>query len=143
LYRFDRGSTTDERSCYLGDRWFDAARVNAVEVSSAAEGLADRPFEEVAPMTIAAEQVRHIAALAQLELTDAEVAAMQRDLGAILEYVEQLKEVDVAAVEPMTHAATLVNPLRDDVVQPPPGPAALANAPARSGDLVAVPRFLE
>lgn len=94
-------------------------------------------------MTIAAEQVRHIAALAQLELTDAEIAAMQRDLGAILEYVEQLKELDVAGIEPMTHAATLVNPLRDDAVVPPPGSAALGNAPARSGDLVAVPRFLE
>jgi len=94
-------------------------------------------------MKITAEQVLHIAALAQLELTEAEVAAMQRDLGAILDYVEQLKEIDVAGVEPMTHAATLVNPLRDDVVQAPPGPRALANAPARAGDLVAVPRFLE
>ncbi len=94
-------------------------------------------------MAIAVEQVQHIAALAKLELGAPEVAAMQRDLAAILDYVEQLKDVDVTGVEPMTHAAELVNPLRDDVVQPPAGPAALANAPARAGDLVAVPRFLE
>ncbi|MBN2361230.1 MAG: Asp-tRNA(Asn)/Glu-tRNA(Gln) amidotransferase subunit GatC [Deltaproteobacteria bacterium] len=94
-------------------------------------------------MAIGSEQVLHIAALARLELGAAEIAEMQRDLGAILDYVEQLRGLDVADVEPMTHAATLATPLRDDAVVTPPGAAALANAPARAGDLVAVPRFLE
>ncbi len=56
-------------------------------------------------MKVDRETVAHIAALAQLELDEAEAAAMERDLASILAYVEQLNELDLAGVEPMAQAA--------------------------------------
>jgi len=92
------------------------------------------------------DEVRRIAALARLKLSAEEEQVFQGQLSAILEYVEQLKELDVSGFEPMTHALAAgdVPPLRDDVVRPSLQPEeALANAPAREGTCFKVPRIIE
>ena len=95
-------------------------------------------------MKLTREQVRHVATLAHLALSPEEEAKMQEQLSAILEAVETLRELDTAAVEPTSHAASAVGGWREDTVQPSlPAEKALANAPARVGTSFAVPRILE
>lgn len=85
-----------------------------------------------------------IAALAQLELTPAEAAAMQRDLEAILEYINQLQQVATEGVQPMAHAFSAGTPLREDRVQPSVSQQeALANAPEKREAMFQVPQILE
>jgi aspartyl-tRNA(Asn)/glutamyl-tRNA(Gln) amidotransferase subunit C len=92
---------------------------------------------------ISEEEVREIATLARLRLSDEEVARMTQDLDAILGYVAALREVDTASVEPMTHAVPFDCPLRADEVSPSlPLEAALANAPRREGSFFQVPRIM-
>ena len=55
-------------------------------------------------MALSAKDVRWVAHLARLELTDAELETMTRQLGAILDYVDSLKQVNTDGVEPMAHA---------------------------------------
>ena len=59
--------------------------------------------------------VRHVAKLARLSLTDADVSRLTHQLGTILDYVGQIGEVDVEGVEPMATAVAMKNVLRDDV----------------------------
>jgi aspartyl-tRNA(Asn)/glutamyl-tRNA(Gln) amidotransferase subunit C len=96
-------------------------------------------------MSLSVEEVRRIALLARLKLSPEEERLFQEQLSAILEYVEQLNELDVEAVEPMTHAlADEAPPLREDVVRPGlPIGEALAAAPAREGSCFKVPRIIE
>ncbi len=97
-------------------------------------------------MSLSLAEVRRIAVLARLKLSPEEERVFQGQLSAILEYVEQLKELDVSRVEPMTHALATgdLPPLRDDVVRPSlPPEEALANAPAREGTCFKVPRIIE
>jgi aspartyl-tRNA(Asn)/glutamyl-tRNA(Gln) amidotransferase subunit C len=95
-------------------------------------------------MKIDADQVRHVAHLARLKLTDEEVERFAGQLSAILDYVEQLNEVDTTDVPPTAHALPIHNVLRDDVAQPSLTPdEALANAPQREGDYFALPKVLE
>ncbi|HVX84442.1 MAG TPA: Asp-tRNA(Asn)/Glu-tRNA(Gln) amidotransferase subunit GatC [Phycisphaerae bacterium] len=89
-------------------------------------------------------QVRHVARLARLKLTDADVARYATQLTAILGYVAQLKSVDVTGAEPMAHPLPLKNVMRDDVVAPGLSTdQVLANAPAREGPYFAVPKVLD
>ncbi|HET8540253.1 MAG TPA: Asp-tRNA(Asn)/Glu-tRNA(Gln) amidotransferase subunit GatC [Anaeromyxobacter sp.] len=96
-------------------------------------------------MALSLEEVRRIAALARLRLSPEEEETFAVQLSAILGYVEQLRELDVSAVEPMTHALAEGDvPLRADALQPSLSPAdALANAPAREGTCFKVPRIIE
>ena len=88
------------------------------------------------------EEVREIAVLARLALGQDEVARMTQDLDAILGYVNALRELDTAAVEPMTHAVPFDCPLRPDVVAPSlTVDEALANAPRREASFFQVPRI--
>jgi aspartyl-tRNA(Asn)/glutamyl-tRNA(Gln) amidotransferase subunit C len=64
--------------------------------------LSGRVCQETSFMKIAPEDVQRIASLAQLELTSDELAAMQKDLSAILGYIDQLSELDTSSVEAMT-----------------------------------------
>jgi aspartyl-tRNA(Asn)/glutamyl-tRNA(Gln) amidotransferase subunit C len=64
------------------------------------------------------DDILHVAKLARLELTDDEIARFSTELTAILDYVEQLKGVDVEDVAPTSHTLPLKNVLRDDVVTP-------------------------
>ena len=97
-------------------------------------------------MSLSLEEVRRVALLARLRLSPQEEQVFQGQLSAILDYVEQLKELDVSNVEPMTHAlaAGEAAPLRADEVRPSFAPdEALANAPAREGTCFKVPRIIE
>jgi len=88
--------------------------------------------------------VRYIAELAKVALTDEEAAKFQSQLGIVLEYVEKLKAVDVSSVEPTAHASPVFNVVREDV--PRDGftrTEALANAPRQGGGLFVVPKVLE
>lgn len=95
-------------------------------------------------MSLDTATVRRIAKLARIRLEEAEVATLQGELNAILGYVEQLSEVDVAGVEPLSGGAQMAMRLRADVVTD--GEIAeqiLANAPARAGQFFAVPKVVE
>ena len=67
---------------------------------------------------ITREEVQHIAKLARLGLTEQEVEKYQKELSAILGYIEKLKEVDVSKVEPTSQAVLLENIMRKDEKSP-------------------------
>jgi aspartyl-tRNA(Asn)/glutamyl-tRNA(Gln) amidotransferase subunit C len=95
-------------------------------------------------MSLTAEQVRWVAHLARLELTDAELATLTPQLSAIVDYVNQLQQVNTDGVEPLAHALETHNVFRADEPAPSlPVDAALANAPQRRGDFYAVPAVLD
>jgi aspartyl-tRNA(Asn)/glutamyl-tRNA(Gln) amidotransferase subunit C len=93
---------------------------------------------------ISREDVEHVARLSRLALSEAEVERMREQLSGILAYIDKLRALDTAGVEPTSHAVPLVNVMRDDDTRPclPPD-AALANAPDRSGGFFRVPRIIE
>lgn len=89
-------------------------------------------------------EVRHIATLSRLQLTDKEVAVMAEELSVIVGYVDQLREVDVEGVDPTAHAVDVKNVFREDVVKESIGVAnALANAPQREDSYFKVPKVLD
>jgi aspartyl-tRNA(Asn)/glutamyl-tRNA(Gln) amidotransferase subunit C len=96
-------------------------------------------------MAIDEKTVRKVAKLARLALPEERVAPMAGELNAILAWIEQLNEVDVEGVEPMTSAvegATL--PMRADVVNDGGDPArVLANAPKAEDGFYVVPKVVE
>ena len=95
-------------------------------------------------MKISREQVDHVALLARIELSEQERETFTEQLSAILEYIEQLNELDTASVEPMAHAATPGNVLRPD--EPRPSLSTdemLANAPDRTESSYKVPRVID
>ena len=88
--------------------------------------------------------VGYVARLAHLELTDEEERRFSSQLGDILQYMEKLRELDVAGVEPTMHGHGRVNAFRDDAPAPFDGAGALlSNAPARSGDEYRLPKIVE
>ena len=89
-------------------------------------------------------EVEHVARLARLDLPPDEKERMRSQLDAILGYVEQLRRVDTAGVEPTAHVLPLVNVMREDEVRPSyPAEAMLANAPEPEDGQFRVPRILE
>jgi aspartyl-tRNA(Asn)/glutamyl-tRNA(Gln) amidotransferase subunit C len=89
------------------------------------------------------EEVREIAVLARLALSEDEIARMTQDLGAILGYVDALRELDTSTTEPMTHAVPFDCPLRPDEVGVSLSvDEALANAPRREASFFQVPRIV-
>lgn len=98
-------------------------------------------------MKLIDDQVRYVADLANLQLSDEEVKRMSHDLGEILTHVEQLNELDTASVEPMAQVlydADETATLREDVVHTPLGnQAALENAAASGNGYFKVPRVIE
>ena len=79
---------------------------------------------------LTAEEVRHVAELAKLRLTEAEIEQYAGQLSAILEYAERLQEVDTSSVPPTPYILPLVNVMREDVSAPSlSNDEALANAP--------------
>lgn len=91
---------------------------------------------------ISEEEVRHVANLARLGLTDDEVTKMSGQLGAILGSVEQIGELDLKDVPPTTNALNLTNVLRPDEPHAELSPdEALSTAPDAADDLFAVPRI--
>lgn len=86
--------------------------------------------------------VRYVADLARLNLSDAEAATFQKQLSDILGYVAQLEKVDVSSVQ--AFSGPVVNNLRADVVADSLSvEAALANAPMQDNNLIVVPKIIE
>lgn len=95
-------------------------------------------------MSVDTATVKRVARLARIALSDAEAESLQGDLNAILGFVEQLNEVDVAGVEPMTSVLPMPMPKRtDEVTDGFRAEDVLANAPAREGDFFVVPKVVE
>ncbi len=91
-------------------------------------------------MGITREEVLHVAKLARLELGEEELVRLTAELGAILEAVSKVSELDLADVPPTSHPLDLVNVAGDDVARESlPLDAVFANAPERDGDLFRVP----
>jgi len=89
-------------------------------------------------------EVEHVARLARLALGADERERMRSQLDTILGYVEQLRRVDTAGVEPTAHVLPIVNVMRDDEVRPSyPVDAMLANAPDPHDRQFRVPRIIE
>jgi len=103
-------------------------------------------------MSVSVEEVRKVAALANLELTAEEEPRMQRDLNAVLGYIAQLSEVDTTGVEPMAQVGDVLGAstdfsgaaLRQDVVRPSiDRRAVMAAAPESDGRFFKVPKVIE
>jgi aspartyl-tRNA(Asn)/glutamyl-tRNA(Gln) amidotransferase subunit C len=91
-------------------------------------------------MAISADEVRHVAQLARLSLSDEELARLGEQLGAILEAVSKVAELDLDDVPPTAHPLDVVNVWADDEPRPClPVEEALANAPDRDGNFFRVP----
>ncbi len=90
------------------------------------------------------EEVRHLAVLARVGMTDDEIETMRDQMSNILENFDVLREVDTDAVEPTGHSVDVTSVMRDDVVaESSPREEALANAPRREDDFVRVKAVLE
>ena len=95
-------------------------------------------------MSVDAKTVRRVARLARIAVTDAEVPHLQGELNSILAFVEQLDEVDVSGVEPMTSVIPMTLPMRQDgVVDGGIQAAITANAPAKDDGYFLVPKVVE
>ena len=93
---------------------------------------------------ISRDDVVHVARLARLALTDAELETMREQLNAILSHIDALRGVDTAGIEPTSHAVPQFNVMRDDDPRPCLSvEEMLANAPDRAGDFFRVPRIIE
>ena len=95
-------------------------------------------------MSLSLDDVKKVAALARLELPGDDLARMQQQLSAILDYVDQLQQLDTEGVEPLAHPLPVQNVFREDEPAPSlPVDEALRNAPNRAGDYFAVPAVFE
>ena len=95
-------------------------------------------------MSVDAATVRRIAHLARIAVTEAEIPHLQGELNAMLAFVEQLSEVDVEGVDPMTSVTPMEMKKRPDVVND--GEIAdevVANAPETEGHFFLVPKVVE
>ncbi len=88
--------------------------------------------------------VAHLAGLARIDLSDAELDKMVGELGVILESVATVQQAPIADVEPMSHPMPLVNVTRSDVIRPSLTPQeALSGAPEVDQQRFSVPKILE
>jgi aspartyl-tRNA(Asn)/glutamyl-tRNA(Gln) amidotransferase subunit C len=103
-------------------------------------------------MSVSLEDVRHVAELANLELTADELPRMAHDLNAVLGYIAQMSELDTSAVEPMAQVGQMLGlapaksgeTLRPDAVKPSVDRAAvMAAAPETDGRFFKVPKVIE
>lgn len=98
-------------------------------------------------MNLTEDEVRYVADLANLRLSEEEVQRMSQDLGQILTHIDQLNELDTSGIEPMAqvlYTADEIATLREDVPHACLGNrAALANAPAQAAGYFKVPKVIE
>ncbi len=95
-------------------------------------------------MSVDTATVRHIAKLARIAVSDGEVEALVPELNNILNWIEQLQEVDVTGVEPMTAVIPNILRLREDkVTDGGKRDDVLKNAPAAEHGFFAVPKVIE
>lgn len=89
-------------------------------------------------------QVRKVAKLSRLDLTEAEIAEFASQLSAILDYMEKINELDTENVQPLAHCLPISNVFREDSVKESLGTEkTLANAPKRDGEFFKVPKILD
>jgi len=90
-------------------------------------------------MPLSPDEVRHVATLARLGLSDAEIESHRVQLDAILTHISLLDSIDISGVAETAQIGGLVNAWREDAERPSlPADAALANAPDREGNLFRV-----
>ena len=90
------------------------------------------------------QQVRQVAHLSRIRLSDAEVSRLGSELSVILDYMGQLNQLDTDGVEPTAHPLPIRNVFRPDEPHPSIDPDdALANAPQREGTFFRVPKVLD
>jgi aspartyl-tRNA(Asn)/glutamyl-tRNA(Gln) amidotransferase subunit C len=97
-------------------------------------------------MQLSKEEIQHIAKLARLDLTDAELEKYGSQLSSVLSYIDQLKEVDVKGVEPTAQVSGLTNVTRQDVARDwdeKEVEEALRDAPEKEGRFIKVKRVIE
>jgi aspartyl-tRNA(Asn)/glutamyl-tRNA(Gln) amidotransferase subunit C len=95
-------------------------------------------------MSLDPATVRRIASLARIRVEEPDVPRLQAELNNILGWIEQLNEVDVDGIEPLTGGAQMALKMREDVVSDGGIPEKiLANAPERAGPFYAVPKVVE
>jgi aspartyl-tRNA(Asn)/glutamyl-tRNA(Gln) amidotransferase subunit C len=100
-------------------------------------------------MSVDTATVAKIASLARIKVSEADLQAMVPELNGILAWVEQLSEVDVTGIEPMTAVIPNTQRLREDIVNADPltggdrRDAVLANAPAPEHGFFGVPKVIE
>jgi aspartyl-tRNA(Asn)/glutamyl-tRNA(Gln) amidotransferase subunit C len=95
-------------------------------------------------MAIDAATVRKVARLARIAEPEEKLEGLAKELSGILNWIEQLNEVDTNGVEPMASAVHMPAPMRDDVVTEGGDPeVVLSNAPRRSGNFFVVPKVVE
>ncbi len=95
-------------------------------------------------MSLDPATIRRVAKLARIRVTEAEVTQLGQELGGILGWIEQLNEVDVDGIEPLTGAAQMALRLRpDEVTDGGIREQVLSNAPDRVGPFYAVPKVVE
>lgn len=93
---------------------------------------------------ISTDDVRHVARLARLHLSDDAVLQMQKELSKILEHVASLNALDVSGVAPTSHSVPMSTPLREDIVRDSlHRDEVLASAPKSEGGGFAVPKVME
>lgn len=95
-------------------------------------------------MELSRDDVRKVAELARLKVSDNELDSLADDLRSMIGYVQVLSEVDTTGIAPMVHAVELENVLREDVLVPSlPRAEALSNAPKTDGNFFLVPPIIE
>ncbi|MGM0569697.1 Asp-tRNA(Asn)/Glu-tRNA(Gln) amidotransferase subunit GatC [Marinobacter sp.] len=95
-------------------------------------------------MTISRKDIEKVAVLARIQVDDAQVSALEKDLGNILDLVDQLSAADTESVEPLAHPLDAVQRLRpDEVTETDQRAAFQAIAPATENGLYLVPRVIE
>ena len=95
-------------------------------------------------MSVDADTVRRVAHLARIAVADDEVEHLRGELNAILAFVEQLSEVDIARIEPMTSVMPMAMKMRKDAITDGGiADAVMANAPAREDHFFLVPKVVE
>lgn len=98
----------------------------------------------MADSRISLEQVRHVALLARLEFSDAELEHLRADMDQMLGYVEKLGELDTSKVEPTAQVGEAGTPMRrDEVTNPSAASEMIANAPAAERGYFKVPKIIE
>jgi aspartyl-tRNA(Asn)/glutamyl-tRNA(Gln) amidotransferase subunit C len=95
-------------------------------------------------MAAAEIDIKYVAHLARIALTPDEEKKLAAQLAGIFGYIEKLKELDIAGVEPTAHAVPMVNVTRADEVKPSlPHDEAMRNAPKQASGLFIVPKIVE
>ncbi len=95
-------------------------------------------------MKVSEEEVKHIAGLARLKFTDEEITKYTKDLAGIVEFAEQLNEIDVTDIKPTAHILNIHNVFRkDEIGKSYDREKLLQNAPTKAAGCISVPKVVE